>query len=733
MNYDRLLQTKKIRQLLASGSFDEASKLLERLIKTDPKNAELRILQCKSFLDMGRLEDALTLVRTQLIKATSNKQLYINLFFDVLRSAYERREYDFVFAAASWLAEFQDSIAMAWNFRGLAQLARNEFAGALESLQKAIERDRNNPHILVNLINAFISNGFPDEALPYAEQGLKLAPDMPVMINNVANAYKYAGELNLSVELYLKALTLDPNNAEVLANLGAAYTALDKKQLALDCFNRALQLRPELTTIKSNVAFILVEDGRLEEALAFCEEDLQVNPHSPHVWFSYGYLLMKANRLNAAIDAFVKAVSVSQNAMSTLLLPGIYSQLLFCMISHPDIPLSDIVALSKEFNEKFCLNQITDPIHYPNEKNPEKRIKLGFVGNSFVSHSCSRFVRPLIANLDREKVEVYIYATQGKEDEYTEWYKKQADHFRNCSGIGDRQMSMWIRKDEIDVICELDGHCYGNRLMMLAKKPAPVSFHWLDYGTSTGLTAIDYYLSDKYTAPYEIQPVISEKIWHLEGHSTVFEPAIGMGEPNELPYLTNGYITFGSLTRSIRINHRVVKVWSAVLNAVPNSRLVLNSGDLIDPKMREEMASRFTEMGVERERLLFGFDSPPWDVLRSFDIGLDCFPQNSGTTLMEMLYMGIPFVTLADRPPVGRIGTGILANLGCTDWIANTEEEYAQKLVILAHDIEGLQNIRRNLRGMMQNSVIMDVNFFARTFENAVRGMWQTYCQEAGK
>lgn len=733
MNYDKLLKTRQIKQLHAAGSFDDASKLLEKLVKGDPKNAELRIWQCRLLLETGKLDDALQLVHTQLIKATTNKQLYIDLFFDVLRAGYEARAFDFVCAAASWLAEFQDSIAMAWNFRGLAQLARGEFADALLSLQKALERDRNNPHILVNLINAFISNGFPDEALPYAEQGLKLAPNMPVMINNVANAYKYAGEINLSVELYLRALELEPDNAEILANLGSAYTALDKKQLALDCFSRALQLRPDLTTIKSNVAFILVEDGRLDEALAFCEEDLQVHPESPHVWFSYGYLLMKANRLNAAIDAFVKAVSVSQHARSTLLLPGIYSQLLFCMISHPDIPLSEIVTLSREFNEKFCLNRIVEPVHFPNQRNPEKRIKLGFVGNSFVQHSCSRFVRPLIANLDREKVEVYIYATQGKEDDYTEWYKDKADHFRNCSGIGDRQMSMRIREDEIDVLCELDGHCYGNRLMMFAKKPAPVSFHWLDYGTSTGLTAIDYYLSDKFTAPSEIQPVISEKIWHLEGHSTVFEPAQEMGEPNDLPYLTNGYITFGSLTRSIRINHRVVKVWSAVLNAIPNSRLVLNSGDLIDPKTREEMASRFTDLGVERERLIFGFDSPPWDVLRSIDIGLDCFPQNSGTTLMEMLYMGIPFVTLADRPPVGRIGTGILANLGCPDWIANTEEEYAQKLVILAHDIEGLQHIRKNLRGMMQNSVIMDVNFFARSFENAVRGMWQVYCQEAEK
>ncbi|TXI93621.1 MAG: tetratricopeptide repeat protein, partial [Burkholderiaceae bacterium] len=543
MKFNKLQQTSKIKQLLAAARFDDAMVELENFARSDSKNSDLRVWQCKLLLEMERFEDAFTLVRNLLMKATSSKQIYVDLFFDVLRSAYEKRKYDFVLSAATWLAEFQDSIAMAWNFRGLAHLARSEFPEALGSLQKAIERDKNNPHILVNLINAFISNGFPDEALPYAEKGLKLAPNMPVMINTVANAYKYAGELNLSIELYQRALTFEPNNAEVLANLGAAYTALDKKQLALDCFSRALQLRPDLTTIKSNIAFILVEDGRLEEALAFCEEDLRLNPHSPHVWFSYGYLLMKANRLNAAIDAFVKAVSVSQHAMSSLLLPGIYSQLLFCMISHPDIPLSEIVTLSKEFNEKFCLSQNSVPTNFPNKRDPNKRIKLGFVGNSFVRHSCSRFVRPLIANLDRSEVEVYIYATQGKEDDYTEWYRSQADHFRNCSGIGDRQMLMKIKEDQIDVLCELDGHCYGNRLMMFSKKPAPVSFHWLDYGTSTGLTAIDYYLSDRFTAPYEIQPVISEKIWHLEGHSTVFEPASEMGELNELPYLTNGYIT----------------------------------------------------------------------------------------------------------------------------------------------------------------------------------------------
>jgi predicted O-linked N-acetylglucosamine transferase (SPINDLY family) len=205
-----------------------------------------------------------------------------------------------------------------------------------------------------------------------------------------------------------------------------------------------------------------------------------------------------------------------------------------------------------------------------------------------------------------------------------------------------------------------------------------------------------------------------------------------MGEVSSLPALSNGFVTFGTLTRAIRINHRTVRVWAQILQRVPGSRLVIDSRNFQHASMQQMMAERFTALGIARERLLIGCHSPPWDTLRAMDIGLDCFPHNSGTTLFETLYMGVPYITLAGRPSVGRLGRSILSGLEqpqwLHDWCAASEEEYVHKAVALATDLQALQQIRSELRPLMQASALMDEARFARQVEQAYSemfGQWQ--------
>jgi len=202
-----------------------------------------------------------------------------------------------------------------------------------------------------------------------------------------------------------------------------------------------------------------------------------------------------------------------------------------------------------------------------------------------------------------------------------------------------------------------------------------------------------------------------------------------MGEVSPLPAVERGHVTFGTLTRAVRINHRTIRVWSDILKAVPNSRLVIDNRNFKEPAMQDRLAERFAEHGIQRERLEIGYHSPPWDVLRGMDIGLDCFPHNSGTTLFETLYMGVPYVTLADRPSVGRLGSSILEALGHPEWIARDEDEYVATAVALASDISGLSSLRTGLRTKMASSPLMDEPAFARKVEEAYQHMWQDWCQ----
>ena len=202
-----------------------------------------------------------------------------------------------------------------------------------------------------------------------------------------------------------------------------------------------------------------------------------------------------------------------------------------------------------------------------------------------------------------------------------------------------------------------------------------------------------------------------------------------MGEVGELPASRKGHISFGTLTRAVRINYKLIRVWSEILKAVPDSHLIINSSNFKSEAMQQRMAERFMAHGIARDRLEIGSNSPPWDVLRNIDIGLDCFPHNSGTTLFEHLYMGNPFVTLASRPSVGCLGASILHGAGHAEWIASSEEEYIAKAVALASDLPALAQLRSSLRAQMEQSPLMDEEGFTKAVEQAYRQMWQQWCE----
>jgi predicted O-linked N-acetylglucosamine transferase (SPINDLY family) len=197
-----------------------------------------------------------------------------------------------------------------------------------------------------------------------------------------------------------------------------------------------------------------------------------------------------------------------------------------------------------------------------------------------------------------------------------------------------------------------------------------------------------------------------------------------MGAEGDLPALRNGFVTFGTLTRAVRINERTIAVWAEILARVPGSRLRIDSFSFAEPGPGAELAARFQARGIAPERLEIGFHSPPWDALRGIDIGFDCFPHNSGVTSFETLYMGVPFVTLADRPSVGLIGSSILAGAGHPEWIARTPDDYVRIATSLASDVPALAQIRGRLRAEMAARPIMDERGFAKRVEDAYRDMF---------
>jgi protein O-GlcNAc transferase len=364
-----------------------------------------------------------------------------------------------------------------------------------------------------------------------------------------------------------------------------------------------------------------------------------------------------------------------------------------------------------------------------NDRDSARRLRLGYVSPDFRHHPVRHFLEPLLAHHDKAAFEIYAYAEVLQEDSVTQRYRRYADHWVPTRTLTDEELADRIHADQIDILIDLAGQTAHNRLGAFARKPAPVSMSWLGFGYTTGLKSIDYLLTDDTSAPLGSEHLFSEQPWRLETPCYVYRCAEGMGEVNALPASLNGQITFGTLTRSVRINDRSIRVWIEILRRVPGARLVIDSKNYLDAGMRTALVAKFVAADICANRLDVGFHSPPWGVLRSLDIGLDCFPHNSGTTLFETLYMGVPFVTLAGRPSVGRLGSSVLEGVGHPEWIARSEEEYIEKAVALATDLPYLSNLRRTLRAEMQVSRLMDESGFAKRVEAAYREMYSRWAK----
>jgi len=292
---------------------------------------------------------------------------------------------------------------------------------------------------------------------------------------------------------------------------------------------------------------------------------------------------------------------------------------------------------------------------------------------------------PLLANHDHIAFEIVAYSQVACEDETTLRYREAVDQWRPIVGMTDDNFVDQVRADGIDILVDLAGHTAGGRLRAFARKPAPVQVSWLGYGYTSGLSAMDWFLGDERFTPPGCEPLFSEGIWRLPA-AFCYMPPDSAPEVSPLPATGNGFVTFGSLSRSIRLNPLVIDCWSRILKEVPGSRLMLNSKTFKERATCEHFARAFAERGIPSDRIIMIY-TKNWDGYRQIDIVLDPFPHNAGTTTFEALWMGVPVISKRDRPSVGRFGDAILPPVGLSDWVVDDVDDYVARAVRGAHDV----------------------------------------------
>ncbi|MBK1642766.1 glycosyltransferase [Chromatium okenii] len=663
--------------LVIAEQFDEAHLILEQLKKTGQK------LIVKKVSDRIKKSSNRLLAKEEICQVMpykSKKQI---------EDLFRKGQFFEAESLARHLVEQYPKDSFSWKALGTILFKRRLFEDALEALSKAVNLTADDAELLNNLGNTLQHLNRPDEALFCYRRSLELNPDYAVVHSSIATTLSSLGFKNEAIDSHRRALALDPNLVDSLNALGV----------------------------------VLKETGRLDEALKYLRKSLELNPQYAEGYNNLGTALQELGKIDEAIFAYRQAFQL--NADLTV---G-YSNLLFALNYHPDKPAEEVFTEYQKFDKNVGDQGRVFWFKHSNNPDPNRCLRIGYVSPDFRSHSTRYFLEPLLAHHDQSDIEVIAYAELKVEDDVTARYRQHVDHWVTTRGLSDASLTKQIRADGIDILVDLAGQTADNRLTVFARRPAPIAVSWLGYGYTTGLSAIDYFLTDDIMAPIGSEHLFAETPWRIAVPSMVYRPNMNMGNVSSLPALGSGIITFGTLTRGIRINHHVVRVWSTILQRLPKSRLMIQSGTFTTQSMQNLIIEQFSAYGIAPERLDVGCRTPSCDVLRDTDISLDCFPHNSGTTLIESLYMGVPFITLAARPSVGRIGSTILHGAGHPEWIAHDEEDYIEKAIALASDLPRLAAIRASLRAELEASPWRDEVGFAKRVEQAYRNMWQIWCK----
>ena len=376
---------------------------------------------------------------------------------------------------------------------------------------------------------------------------------------------------------------------------------------------------------------------------------------------------------------------------------------------------------------------ITPYLHEDVKKLPEKKLRIGYLSPDFREHAVASFLEPLLKEYDGEHFSVYCYST-GRSDHVTKKIRACHVHWRDLRGRSPRTAARLIAEDQIDILMDLSGHTQGSCLPIMAFRPAPVQLAGIGYMNTTGLSTVDYFLSDEVCLPTgEVTAEgFTEKILRLPSSHLCYRPGFAREIPaagTEAPCLRNGYVTFGSFNNFAKVTDETLLMWRSILDQVADSRLVIKGKICSIPSGQAIVRDRLARLGVNMARIELRPYSPDYlEQYRDIDIALDAMPYNGGLTTCEALYMGVPVVSLRGRSHGSRFGASILTNAGVRELVVENDLNYVRRAVQLGKSPELVGAYHSGLRANLLKSPLMDSKKYMNELQNGYRQIWKNFC-----
>ena len=567
------------------------------------------------------------------------------------------------------------------------------------------------------------------------------------------------GQPQLAIASFSSALELFANKmddlsinraAEVKMDWALALMRLGRRTEAMQMFTFASDATDESTLAR--LMSLSFRNNFWQEAISIARRSIELFPESKNSRWNLAHLLTECWQMEEALEVLNQAEALGDIAGSRSLRAAIAGRTgdvdttldLYTTLAKEDKSFASSAAMSSLYSDKLSVQEVADlhkelfltlgegarsPESFVREPFENRRIRVGIVSADFHhQHPVNIFMQPILREIDRSKIELFMYFTGISHDEQTLLAQSRVEHWIESSSLNDVQLAKRIDSDAIDILMDMAGHTGQHRMQMFAKRAAPVQMTYLGYPGSTGVPNMDYILGDNIVTPVGCESLYSEEIVRFSGTVFCYSPEEDYPYPLYDKSTQERVLTFGSFNNVPKLTPHTLKLWARVLKEVPNSRLLLKAPSFSDEGAIRLFSERLKALHVDLSRVEFRGPVGLNDMMAEYgdvDIALDPVPYNGGTTTLQAMWMGVPVVTKMGENFVSRMGASFMSAAGLHEWVAKDDEEYITIAKKMASDRKELLKLKKGLRQRLLNAPAWDL----RSHTKAIEKIWINLCK----
>lgn len=540
------------------------------------------------------------------------------------------------------------------------------------------------------------------------------------LLNAVHNAVRLQNpHRQLDYARYLTALDGNPRH-EGLRQSADAFSKLGRHVDALAACQQLLRELPGDFDVQVVIVRKLLNVGMSESALQLCQALLRQRPDHIPLQLSLIESSFVTGDMAAGFRYAETLLSNDPDNLSAMSALGFHYQF------SPDVSIEKRRAHAQRFGQ-LVSSRISPMPPAVVDSTPGRTLRVGLLTGDLRNHPVGFFMHALLKALQFSSLQFDVFDPVQKHDALTDDIRCYVANWHDVAGLSDAGISQVIRDNKIDILLDLQGYMTANRLAVYAWRPAPLQISWMGFQGTTGAPGIDYVLVDSHCVPPGAESEFVEKVWRLPENTLCFTPPQYNLDVTPPPAVRNGYLTFGSLNNPDKLNDNVLALWARVLDAVPDSRLLLRGSKFFSRVYTNAFLQRASAAGLDVSRLAIEGPAARDVFLKTYqriDIALDPFPCSGATTTAEALWAGVPVLSLRGDRMVWRMAISMLTACGLEDWLADDADQFVALAQTKALDLQSLVALRRRQRSQVLASPLFDADYFAGQFDRTLRALW---------